>query len=62
MAVEELLFRLEREVLKEKQSALWKRVADAEARGAVEEAREHLQKYQELTPRLIEIEGKMHRI
>jgi hypothetical protein len=60
-ATEELLLRLEREVLKERQGALWRKVAEAEARGAVDEAKEFLKKYQELTPRLIEIEGKMGR-
>lgn len=62
LASEELLLRLEREVLKERQASLWRRVAEAEARGAVDEAREYLLKYQELTPRLIELEGKMHRV
>lgn len=61
-ATEELLFRLEHEVLKERQAALWNKVAEAEARGAADEAREYLRKFQELTPRLIEIEGKIHRL
>lgn len=61
-ATEELLLRLEREVLKERQGVLWRRVAEAERKGDVEGAREYLKKYQELTPRLIELEGKMRGI
>ena len=59
---EELLLRLEREVLKERQAELWREVAEAERKGAADEAREHLKNYQELTPRLIEIEGKLGRL
>jgi hypothetical protein len=53
---EELLYKLEREVLKDRQAVLWKKLNEAEARGDKDEAAGYLKEYQQLTPRLIELE------
>jgi hypothetical protein len=55
-AAEELLYKLEREVLKDRQAVLWKKLNEAEARGDKDEAAGYLKEYQQLTPRLIELE------
>lgn len=57
----ELLDTLEAEVLREKQAELWRRLAEAESRGAKEDAKGILQNYQEITPRLLEIEDRRRR-
>lgn len=53
---DELLHKLEKEVLKERQAALLVKMSDASARGDKEEEKILLAQYQALTPRLIELE------
>ena len=57
-SVDELMDTLEEEVLREKQAALWKKLSDAEMRGAKEEAKAFLQEYQSITPRIIALEDR----
>jgi len=54
--IDESLHRLEREVLRERQADLWKKLSDAEQRGDKEEAARCLAQYQTLTPRIIALE------
>jgi DNA primase len=57
-SVDELMDTLEEEVLREKQAALWKKLSDAEMRGAKDEAKQFLQEYQSITPRIIALEDR----
>ena len=57
-SIEEMLDTLEAEVLKERQADLLRKISEAEARGAIEETKQYLQQYQEVTPRLIAIEDR----
>ncbi len=57
-SVDEILDTLEMEVLKEKQGTLWRKLSEAEMRGAKDEARTYLTEYQEITPRLIGLEDR----
>lgn len=60
-SIEELLDTIEEEVLREKQSELWQKLSDAEARGAKDEAKEFLKAYQEITPRIIDLEDRKNK-
>ncbi len=57
--IDELLARLEKEVIKERQAELWKKLSGAEAKGEKEEAKKYLRDYQALTPRLLELERRL---
>ena len=57
-SVDEILDTLEMEVLREKQGTLWRKLSEAEMRGAKEEAKAYLTEYQEITPRLIGLEDR----
>lgn len=57
-SVDEILDTLEMEVLKEKQGTLWRKLSEAEMRGAKDEAKTYLTEYQEITPRLIGLEDR----
>lgn len=57
-AFDELLDTIEEEVLKEKQSELWRQLSESESRGAKDEAKEFLKAYQEITPRIISLEDR----
>ncbi len=56
--VDEMLDTLEGEVLKEKQEELWRRLADAERRGAKDEMDDFTKQYQAITPRRIDLENR----
>lgn len=58
VSVEELLDTIEEEVLKEKQADLWKKLSDAEAKMAKDEAKIYLKQYQEITPQIIALEDR----
>lgn len=60
-SIEELLDTIEEEVLREKQSELWQKLSDAEARGAKDEAKEFLKAYQSITPRIIDLEDRKNK-
>ena len=57
-SLEELLDTIEEEVLKEKQAELWRSLSDAEAQGDKDKAKEFLQAYQAITPRIISLEDR----
>jgi len=57
-SVDEMLDTLELEVLRERQADLLLKISDAEARGAKEETKEHLQSYQKITPLVTAIEDR----
>lgn len=57
-SVDEILDTLEMEVLREKQGTLWRKLSEAEMRGAKDEAKAYLTEYQEITPRLIGLEDR----
>jgi DNA primase len=56
--VDEMLDTLESEVLKERQSDIWQKIAEAETKGDKEAMAKYTQAYQEITPRRIEIENR----
>lgn len=60
-SIEELLDTIEEEVLREKQAELWQKLSDAEAKGAKDEAKEFLKAYQEITPRIIDLEDRKNK-
>ena len=57
-SIDELLDTIEEEVLKEKQAELWRKLSDAESRGAKDEAKTFLIEYQSITPRIIALEDR----
>ena len=57
-SVDELLDTIEEEVLKEKQAELWRKLSEAEARMAKDEAKIYLKQYQEITPQIIALEDR----
>ena len=57
-SLNEMLDTLEGEVLKEKQAELMQKIVEAKLHGAEEDEREYLRQFQEITPRVIEIEDR----
>ncbi len=60
-SLEELLDTLEAEILKERQSELWKQLSEAELAGEKEKAREFLHAYQSITPTIVALEDRRER-
>lgn len=56
--IDELLDTLEREVMKEKQDEIWKKIAAGERAGDKEEVERQMAEYQKITPRRIELENR----
>jgi DNA primase len=57
-SVNEMLDTLEGEVLKEKQGELMKKIVDAKLREAKDEEERYLQQFQDITPRIVELENR----
>ncbi|MEK7118616.1 MAG: CHC2 zinc finger domain-containing protein [Patescibacteria group bacterium] len=55
-SLDEMLDTLEREVLKEKQADLMKKIIDAKLRGSEDEENDYLRQFQAITPRLVLLE------
>ena len=56
--IDEMLDNLESEVLKERQSDIWQKIAEAETNGDKDAMAKYTEAYQEITPRRIEIENR----
>lgn len=57
-SLDEMLDTLEREVLKEKQAELMKKIVDAKLRGSEDEESDYLRQFQTITPRLVMLEDR----